>query len=149
MTSLGYDDAPFAVRDDLVAAHHRVWDRLGKPGTWLDATTRIHIAAEVRQAPECQLCRRRKESLSPYSLDGRHDSLGTLRENGVEVIHRIATDPARLTHSWYRRMLETGISDAEYVETVSVLAQITALDTFARGIGVPKRPLPQPTSGSP
>lgn len=149
METLSYDAAPFKVREDLVEAHRRVWGRLGRPGTWLDAERRIRVAEETRHAPGCALCRRRKEALSPFSIEGEHDSLGRLPENWVEVIHRIVSDPGRLTRGWYERMLAAGIADTEYVEIVSIVAHVTAIDTFARGLGIPKQPLPPPREGEP
>jgi len=149
MATLSYDGAPYPVRDDLAAAHARVWDRIGSPGTWLDAETRVAIAAEVRQAPVCALCRRRKESVSPYAVEGPHDSLGALSEPQVEVVHRIVSDPARLTRAWYQRVLAAGMSEGEYVEIVSLIAHTTALDTFARALGFAKQALPAPKSGTP
>ena len=53
--TLSYETSPYVIRDDLVAAHGRVWDRLAKAGTWLDGATRIQVAAEARQARDCAL----------------------------------------------------------------------------------------------
>lgn len=149
MGTLAYDTAPFGVRDDLTGAHRRAWDRLGKPGTWLDGKTRVAVAAEARHAWTCDLCERRKEALSPFSIDGTHDSLGALPENEVEVIHRIVSDPGRLTHGWYKSMIESGVQDTRYVEIVSVVAHVTAIDTFARGLGMSQQALPTPEDGEP
>jgi len=147
--AFSYAGSPIAIRDDLTAAHSRVWERLGSPGTWFDATTRVEVAAELRNARHCTLCRRRKEAVSPYTLDGLHDGLGTLPESRVEIIHRIVTDPGRLTQSWYRRMLATGISEEEYVELVGLIAHVTVLDSFARAVGMSAQPLPEPKPGAP
>lgn len=149
MGALSYDSAPIVVREDLASAHQRAWERLGKPGTWWDAKTRVAIAAETRHARGCDLCERRKEALSPYSVDGTHESLGDLPENLVEMIHRIVSDPGRLTKSWYEGRLESGIADTEYVEAVSIVAQVTAIDTLCRGLGLEPHSLPDPTPGEP
>ncbi len=149
MRTLSYDTAPVAVRGDLTAAHQQAWERLGNPGTWLDGRARIAVAAETRHAPGCELCRRRKAALSPYAIDGRHDSRGELPENWVEAIHRVVSDPGRLTQSWYEAMRASGIADGEYVEIVSILAHVTAIDTFARGLGMAPQPLPAPQAGAP
>lgn len=149
MATLSYDGAPFAVRGELEAAHKRAWDRLARAGTWLDGSTRIRVAAETRHAPGCALCAARKAALSPYAVEGRHDGRGELPDNWIEMIHRIVADPGRLTHGGYRRMLASGIADAEYVEIVSVIAHVTAVDTFARGLGIPLPPLPAPLPGMP
>ena len=46
-------------------------------------------------------------------------------------------------------MLDTGLSETEYVETVGVVSVATALDTLAKGLGIPERPLPRPVPGTP
>lgn len=149
MAMLSNDESPFAIRVELQAAHRRVWDRLARPGTWLDGPTRIRVAAETRQAPGCALCARCKATLSPYTVEGTHDGRGELPDNWIEMIHRIVADPGRLTHAWYRRMLASGIADTEYVEILSVIAHVTAIDTFARGLGIAAPPLPAPLPGAP
>ena len=101
MTDMSYADAPFAVRNDLGDAHAATWERIASRGTWFDGETRVAIAAETRNARGCRLCAERKEALSPYAVEGTHDSLGALPENLVEVIHRIVSDPGRLMRKWY------------------------------------------------
>lgn len=149
MPAISYESAPLKVRQDLANAHRRVWEGLASPGTWLDGATRIKVAEEVRHVRGCELCARRKAALSPYSVDGKHDDLGLLPENWVEMIHRIVSDPARLTHGWYQKMISSGIAEGEYVEIVSVMAHVTAIDTFARGLGMPQQPLPLAKPGEP
>jgi hypothetical protein len=147
--ALSYDASPFKVREDLAAAHRRAWKRLAGPGTWLDGVSRINVAEEVRHARGCALCARRKAALSTYAIDGAHDSLGRLPENWVEAIHRIVTDPGRLTHSWYKKLVDGNLAETEYVEIVSIIAHVTAVDTFARGLGIPQEVLPAPRDGRP
>ena len=149
MTGISYESTKLAVRDDIVAAHRRAWAHIAEPGTWWDGARRVAIAAETRNAIDCDLCRRRKQALSPQSVHGSHDALGDLPETLIDVIHRIRTDPGRLTEAWYRQALDGGMTDAEYVETVAIVATVVAVDTFARGIGAPRLPLPDPVAGKP
>lgn len=149
MSEPSYDEAPVAVRDSLAAAHRRAWRRIAGPGTWLDGERRVAIAAETRHARDCTLCAERKEALSPYAVDGAHDNLGALPGPVVEIIHRIATDPARLMERWYRDALAAGIGDTDYVETVAVVATVVAVDTFTSGLGMAPHPLPEPVAGAP
>jgi hypothetical protein len=142
-----YASSPIAIRGDLAAAHARAWERIGRPGTWWDATARVAIAAETRHASSCRLCRRRKEALSPAAIDGTHDSLGEVSEVVVEVVHRIRNDPGRLSERWYRGVIAGGLSEEQYVETVSVVAHIVAIDTMARGLDLDALPLPHPQAG--
>jgi hypothetical protein len=137
------------IRDDLSAAHARAWTRIARPGTWWDGAARVAIAAETRHASGCPLCRRRKEALSPLAIEGSHDSLGQLPEIVVEVVHRVRTDPARLSERWYRRVVAGGLTEERYVEIVSLVGHIVAIDTMARGLGLDARPLPSPEPGSP
>ena len=144
-----YADSPYPVRSDLVEAHQRAWKRLSGAGTWLTGAQRVAIMAETRHAPGCAFCEEIRNAISPFAVQGTHDSLGELPENWVDMIHRIVADPGRLTRSWYDRTLASGIADAEFVEIVSVVAHVTAVDTFAKGLGVPLRPLPEARDGAP
>jgi hypothetical protein len=137
------------IRPDLVEAEERAWAWLARPGTWLDASQKLAIAAETRNAHLCRLCRKRRDALSPYQVPGEHDSLGELSEAMVDVVHRIRTDSGRLTRTWYGQVLESGVSDGEYVETIGVIATITALDTFSRAYGCQQKGLPRPIPGAP
>lgn len=149
LNELSYADAPVKIRDDLAASHARAWRRLAEPGVWHDGATRVAIAAETRNAAACGLCAERKDALSPYNVPGGHDALGDLPDDMVEVVHRIATDPGRLMRRWYQGLLDAGMSDTEYVETVAVVVTTIAIDTFARSIGMQPPALPDPAAGAP
>lgn len=149
MSSIGYENAPVPVRADIAAAHAHAWERLARAGYWLTAEERIAVAAEARAAPNCRLCRARKEALSPNAVTGTHDHLGRLSPLEVEVVHRIVTDPARLSESWYRGIIAQDLAEERYVEIVAVIAQVTAIDTFRRGIGMAPAALPATAGGTP
>jgi len=148
MTYFDYSDAPVPVRQDLVDAHNRAWDRIAHAGTWLTGAERTAIAAEARHARGCALCAEQKAALSPFAVTGEHDTLGQVSAEKVEMIHRIVADPGRLTKSWVAGRLSV-IPDTDYVETVSIIAHVTAIDTFAHAIGLAPRPLPEPQPGEP
>ena len=149
MRLLSYDATDVVVREDLAAAHRRAWQRLGSPGTWFRAERRVAIAAETRAARDCAYCAECKATLSPYAVEGSHRAGTDLPENLVEVVHRVATDPGRLTRAWFDRARESGIGDAELVETIGVTATTIAVDMFCRAIGVAPHPLPEPEPGEP
>lgn len=149
MNLLSYDAAEFAVRGDLAAAHARAWRRIGSPGTWFRADRRVAIAAETRAARNCPHCRECKAALSPYAVEGFHRAETGLPDNLVEVVHRVATDPGRLTRAWFDRARESGIGDAEFVETIGVTVTTIAIDMFCRAIGVEPHPFPEPEPGEP
>ena len=150
MTSTSsFDPATLPVRDSLNRECARAWQRLASPGTWWNAEQRLAIAHESRHAHDCPLCQRRSAALSPYTVDGAHDVVTTLAPNLVEIVHRITTGANRLTKTWLYSMLGSDVSEEQYVETVGVIALITALDTFDLALGLPQRPLPAPIAGEP
>jgi len=150
MTDISYATAPVAVREDLLAAHRRAWRRLAQAGNWWTGAERVAIAAEVRNAWQCSLCKARKAALSPYTIAGTHECISTLSQSAVDVIHRAVTDPGRLTQAWFERTMASGeITDAQYVEIIDVVVAVVSIDSFCRGIGVPLHPLPTPEPGEP
>jgi hypothetical protein len=149
MQDISYSAALVPVRDDFAAAHTRFWKRLASPGAWWTGAERVAIAAEVRQAWHCGLCKECKEALTPAAVEGRHDQLGALPEAAVEAIHGVVTDPGRLSRKWFERTLAAGLSAEQYVELIGTLVAVVSIDSFCRGIGVPLHPLPAPQPGGP
>ena len=150
MVSFGYEAAPVPVRDDIVSAHQRAWERLRRPGSWWTGAQRIEIAAEVRNALGCDLCRERKAALSPFTLDGdHHASARALDPVAVDAVHRIVTDAARLTESWVSRIAAEGLTDGHYVELLGVVVTVLSIDEVHRGLGISFASLPEPLPGEP
>ena len=144
-----YADAFVAVREDLQAAHRRAWQRLARAGAWWSGAERVAIAAEVRNAPACALCGERKEALSPLAVAGEHARVSDLSEAVVEAVHQITNDPGRLSRAWFEKTLAGGLADGQYVEILGTVVTVVSIDAFARGLGVPPRPLPKPEDGEP
>lgn len=149
MSTVSYTDAPYAVRSDFSESHSRFWARLQSPGAWFTSAQRIAITREVRAASDCPLCQQRKTALSPRNVTGSHTSVTDLRPVIIEAIHSMVTDPSRQTRSWYESLLAAGLSDGEYIEIVGTVVAIVSIDSFAHGIGVPLRVLPEPGPGEP
>ena len=139
------DTSPPTVRDNLKSALTRAWSEVAQTGAWLSGEQRLAIANEARNAWQCELCQRRKESLSPYTVEGDHEHLGALPDAWVEAVHRIVTDSGRITESWYDSIIASGITEDEFIELLSLVTIVTGADTFMRGIGLP--PLMLPTTG--
>jgi len=137
------------MRQELQEALQRAHVALGEAGVWWTGEERLKIAQEARWARSCPLCQQRKQALSPNNLDGSHDAATDLASAAIEAIHRIVSDPGRLSGSWYRRTTERDLSDEAYVELLSVVAMTTALDTFDRARGAAARGLPRPRPGAP
>ena len=144
-----YKGAQAPVREDLREAHRFILDHVRSPGTWWTGAERAAMAAEARAAVRCALCRERRQSLSPGAVRGRHDGPGALPENVVDAVHRIRSDPARLSRSWFDGVIAGGLEVTRYVELVSATSVMAGLDYFARALGVEPLPLPPPLPGEP
>lgn len=144
-----YPTAPFAVRRDLSDAYRRTWEWIAGPGAWWTGAERVAIAAEVRAARACAVCRARKAALSPGAVQGAHDRADArLTEVAVDAVHRLVTDPVRLSRSWLEKAHADGVlSDGHYVELLGVAVFVVSIDGFHRALGWPLEPLPTPRAG--
>src|SRR5216684_518340 len=148
MIDISYAAAPVPIRQDLPAAHRRAWQRLPRAGNWWTGAERVAMAAEVRSAWQCPLCKARKAALSPYTIEGTHDSVSKLPASAIDVIHRVVTDPGRLTQHWFAKTMGSQeITDGQYVEIIDVIVTVVSIDSFCRGVGAALHPLPQPERG--
>jgi len=86
---VSYDASSLPVREDIVLADQRAWNRLSRPGAWWSGAQRVSIAAEARHADDCGLCEQLRSELTPEAVSGEHENLGYLPGTVVEVIHRI------------------------------------------------------------
>lgn len=137
------------IRKDLADALQEAWRRLGDAGTWWTGAQRLAIAAEARQAPHCGFCIARKQAASAAMVNGRHDKAVSLPDPAIEAIHRIRTDSGRLGIGWYRSVTGTELTEEHYVELLSVVVTVVAIDTFHRAAGLPLPALPTARAGEP
>ena len=144
-----YSNGGHAIREDIPKAHRAVWRMIGEPGCWWHGKDRIAIVAETRNARTCEACRRRREALSPNVDCGLHQSTTELPDVVVDAIHRVTTDPARLSRSWLDDINAAGVTDEQYVELLGVVVAAVSIDAFHRALGLPLEPLPAATAGSP
>ena len=149
MAIICYCNSEYPVRADFADSHSRFWKSLARPGAWWTGAERVAIAREARAAPECGLCLASKAALSPAAVTGEHDRVSDLPETAVDAVHRIVTDAARLTRSWYLKRIGSGLSDGHYVEIVGIVVSLASVDAFCRAMGVPLPPLPEPVPGEP
>ena len=140
--------------DKLKQAHAQSWQTIATTGDFFTGAERIAFVRCAREALTCPLCQARKTALSPNYVPAAnkaaddHDCDGQLDPAIVDMIHRIRTDPGRLTKSFFDQVTQR-ISKQQYVEIVSVINSSVIIDTLhnALGLGVPK--LPQPLGGRP
>ena len=154
MESFTYSQSPVPVRKDLAEAHERAFDRISRPGTWWTGSERVAIANEARAARDCDLCVRRKQALSPFAVDGNHErpAVGATELSGgaVDAIHRLVTDPVRLSRNWLNEQIAAEAYTLEqYVELIGVVTQVLSIDTVHFGLGLEPEPLPAPEPGEP
>lgn len=147
--AIDFETAQFPVRDDLAGVMIDAWERLAGPGTWWSGRERLDIAAETRHALDCEYCAACKGSVAPFSVEGAHDHPNVLPLPVIEAVHRIVNDSGRLTPAWFQKILDAGLAECAYVEMVGVIVNVTAVDTFYRGLGLPLAPLPEPLPGEP
>lgn len=137
-----YSKSPYPIREDLREANARAWQFIENAGNWWSAKKHVAIAREVRAAFDCDFCGERKKALSPYQVEGRHYSNSDLPESVVDAIHRIVTDPSRLSEEWLKQLVSPGFSMGQYVELVAVAVFVLNVDTFHRALGLPLEELP-------
>ncbi len=142
-----FDYGGINVRPDIQAAQRCLWEHVRSPGSWWSGAERVGIAAEARYADTCDVCAARTSALSPGAVRGEHRSAGVLGPDLVDVVHRVRTDPARLSRAWFDGVIDRGLEVAAYVELIGVLTMVTGVDYFARALGVPPFRLPEPRSG--
>jgi hypothetical protein len=121
---------------------------LGHPGDWLTGAQRVDAWAEARAAATDPLDQARRQSISPFAVEGEHEASAELGAAAVEVVHRVATDSGRLTRSWAGEAM-AALGEEVYTELVGVTAIATVIDTFDRVMGFEPRPLPPVVAGEP
>ena len=131
------------IRADITGSHDRVWEQLAAQGAQLTGRERVAVAAELRAARACSLCQARKAALSPHVMTGEHGyGAQDMEPARVELIHKLVTDPGRITRKWVEALLAGGMGDVEYVEIAGLVSAVMVVDTFHVAMGLPLRPLP-------
>ena len=100
------------------------------PGDWLTGTQRKAAALEARDACSNELDQQRRDSISPSAVPGGHGATGELPAEAVEVLHRIASDPGRLTRVWADQAMQV-LGEETYTELVGIAACTAVIDMFA------------------
>ena len=137
-----YDDSIFEIKEHLEKVHEKQLLELGNSGTWGTGKQRLAIAGRARRAGIDSGLLEKPESDS-------NDTEEELSSVARKVVDHLAVSPKDFDESSYQDALKGGLREEEYVEIVGIVSRIVDLDVFARGIGVPLRPLPEAQSGEP
>lgn len=149
MTYFDYSKATYPIRSDIADAYRAYWTKLAAPGSWWSGEQRIAIAQESRNALTCSFCAERKDSLSPYGVEGEHDHGARLPGVAVDAVHRLITDQTRITQSYVDDNVTKGLSKEAYVELVGVVVAVFSIDEFHRALDMPVESLPAAQPGKP
>jgi hypothetical protein len=135
--------------DEALAALHGEcrWDLAG-PGDWLTGAQRVAVWAEARDWRTNALDLARLGAITPAAVGGSHPGTDLLPAAAVEVAHRVASDPGRLTRSWAATAIGE-LGEETYTEVVGVVAIAEVLDHHAVAMGREPAPLPEPRPGEP
>ena len=91
MTAFDYasvsTEASTDIRSDMPEAYREVWEMIARPGNWWRGEDRVAIAAETRNALDCELCKERKAALSPFSVKGEHATVTNLPAPAIDAVH--------------------------------------------------------------
>jgi hypothetical protein len=137
-----FADADNPVSDAIASVHERQLNGIVSAGTWGDGAQRRAVAAEARKA--CY-----EKGLLEPPVGGAEEPDVELTSSTRGVIGTLATSVQGLNQDFFDEAIGGGLSDAEYVEIVGIVSRLVDLDVFARGIGVPPRPLPAAKPGEP
>lgn len=132
-----YADSAYPLAEDIEALHRDELSSFARAGTWGTARERTAIAAEARRA-------RSSAGIQASVGDEALSDCARLPAAARELARRVALGGMTIDRAFCAEVLSQGVSEGAYVEIVGVVARLTHLDVFARGIGVPARALDEP-----
>lgn len=109
----------------------REWNRMANAGTWWTGAERVAIATEARRA------------------NVGLPTTGRLTPAATEAARRVSSEAATIRQVDIDRWADDGLDPFAYVELVSVVSRLAAIDVTAFGLGFDERPLPAPLGGEP
>jgi hypothetical protein len=109
----------------------REWDRMANAGTWWTGAERVAIANEARRAHHGA------------------PATGDLPAAATEAARRVSVEASTIRQVDIDRWADNGLDPFAYVELVSVVSRLAAIDISAFGLGFNDRPLPDPQPGEP
>jgi len=126
-----FGDSPVPIRDDLREAFRAIWSHLAEPGPVFDARQRLGILAAARAS---------------YSHDTHTSNIDAVTVEALAVA--LYADPSSVDTALVRAAAHE-VGDPATVETIAVVAMLSAVDGTHRALGVDLEPLPEPQHGRP
>ena len=131
----------------VVGAIEHARTTLVDSGDWLTGEQRRAAWLEVRDARTNELDQARRAAISPTAAEGAHQATEHLSAEAVEVLHRVASDPGRLTRVWADEMMAV-LGDTVYTELVGVAATAAVVDAFDWAMGSAEAPIGDAAHGA-
>ncbi|MGH1502475.1 MAG: alkylhydroperoxidase-related (seleno)protein [Acidimicrobiales bacterium] len=104
------------------------WFNLASPGPYFTGPERLSMAEIIREP-----------------ADAAGEPSGLALEAALKIAHRAAT----ICPKWLDEIEHFGLPRGPYVEVVSVVSRVTAVDRFVAAVGAKLLPLPTALEGSP
>ncbi len=119
------------VRPDIGEAFEREWKWLQRPGTYFSSPQKLAVMRRTRAA------------VRGAGIDD------DLPQPVAAAVDRIATAPAQVRRGWVEALVAAGLPLTGYVETLSLVSRIMAVDAFHEVAGLAPPELPDPGGGAP
>jgi len=125
-TVFDFKQATITVRPDIGAVYNRFWRHLANPGGSLTGGQRVSVAAVARGGIA--------------EADGLPLEISQLARH---LMH----DPATVGSENVRSAADAA-GEAATVETIAIISQLSAVDSFHAALGIPTESLPSPVDGA-
>jgi hypothetical protein len=118
-----------------------MWRHLAAPGAYWSGRERVAMARAARNAWSCPRC------AAPGSTALRHLDEEGLSPEVIDTVHRLTTDPGRVTRQVCQDFLARGHEPGHYAELVAVTAMAASSQVFCHALGVAPHAHPEPLAG--
>ncbi len=136
-----YSDAHYPVSPTLETLHGDELQSYARSGTWGTAAQRTAIAATARRA-QCE------QGLQESVGDEKLAAQATFPDAAIRLARAVAVDSEHIDRKFCQDIQAQGVSEGAYVEIVALVARLSNLDVFARGLGIPPRKLLEPADAT-
>ena len=132
-----YSDSAHQPSAAIDALHSDEVQSFARTGTWGSAAQRTAVAATVRKI-------RVEAGLQESSGDEHLADIVELPAPVLRLVRETALGGIAVDRKFCEQVQAEGVTEGAYVEIVALVSRLVNLDVFARGLGVPSRPLSDP-----